>query len=495
MVTQAQIDLLRHQEIPQQKLLINGKFKQGEADNLAIISPIDGAVLTHIANATANDVDEAVMAARKSYESGIWAKQSPAARKKILFRIAELIETQALELAVLGVRDNGTEIGMALRAEPGSAAGTFRYYAEALDKINGEVTPTDEAFLGMVLREPLGVVGAIVPWNFPLMIAAWKIAPALAMGNSVVLKPSEQASLSVLKLGEICLQAGLPEGVLNIVTGKGSVVGNAMAHHHDIDAIGFTGSGRVGASLMQAAAQSNLKRLFLELGGKSPNIIFADTKDLIQAAKVSANGIFRNSGEVCVAGSRLLVEESIAEEFTSELIKIAKNFKIGDPLDVTNDIGAVSNQQQLISDIEFVGNATQEGANLLQGGKRILQETGGFYMQPTIFTDVTAEMTIFKNEVFGPILTITPFKDEAHALTLANDSIFGLASAVWTENLSRAHRMIRHIKAGIVYVNTYGGADNSVPMAAAKQSGNGIDKSLHALTTYSQLKTAWIKLS
>nr|MCH9852593.1 aldehyde dehydrogenase family protein [Alphaproteobacteria bacterium] len=314
MITQAQIDLLRHQEIPQQKLLIDGDYRNGNAEKIAVISPIDGAIISHIASASKSDIDDAVMAARKSYESGIWTKQSPAAKKKILFRIAELIEAQALELAVLGVRDNGTEIGMALRAEPGSAAGTFRYYAEALDKINGEITTTDESFLGMVLREPLGVVGAIVPWNFPLMIAAWKIAPALAMGNSVVLKPSEQASLSVLKLGEICLQAGLPKGVLNIVTGTGSVAGNAMAHHHDIDAIGFTGSGRVGASLMQAAAQSNLKRLFLELGGKSPNIIFADTKDLSQAAKISAAGIFRNSGEVCVAGSRLLVEASIAEE-------------------------------------------------------------------------------------------------------------------------------------------------------------------------------------
>jgi 4-(gamma-glutamylamino)butanal dehydrogenase len=491
---QDKIDALRNLAIAPQALFIDGAWREA-ADGavLDVISPIDGRKLTTVADAGAVDVDRAVKAARAAFENGRWAKAAPAERKRVLFRIAELIEKHALELAVLGVRDNGTEISMALKAEPGSAAGTFRYYAEAVDKVYGEIAPTSGDILGLVHRAPVGVVGAIVPWNFPLMIGAWKIAPALAAGNSVILKPAEAASLTLLRLAELCAEAGLPEGVLNVVTGRGAVTGEAMGLNPDIDVLVFTGSGPVGRRLLEYSARSNLKRVYLELGGKSPNIVFADAPDLERAAKVSAYGIFRNSGQVCVAGSRLLVERSIAEEFSRKVAEIAAAMTVGDPLLFTTEAGAISSEAQLAKNLGFAEQALAEGANLRTGGKRILAQTGGFYMQPTVF-DATPSMTLAREEVFGPILAIIPFDGEEEALRIANATDYGLASAVWTANLSRAHRMVRGIRAGVVHVNTYGGADNTVPLGGVGQSGNGHDKSLHALDKYLDLKTAWIQL-
>ncbi len=491
---QDKIDHLRQQTISPQALFIDGRWQAAaDGQSMAVVSPIDGKPLTTIAAASAIDVDRAVASARKSFEKGVWSKAAPAERKKVLLKIAELIEKYALELAVLGVRDNGTEISMALKAEPGSAAGTFRYYAEAIDKVYGEIAPTAENVLGLIHRAPVGVVAAIVPWNFPMMIGAWKIAPALAAGNSVVLKPAEGASLTLLRLAELCAEAGLPEGVLNVVTGEGRVTGEALGLHLDIDVLAFTGSGPVGRKLLEYSARSNLKRVYLELGGKSPNIVFADAPDLAQAAKVSAYGIFRNSGQVCVAGSRLLVERAIVEEFSEKVAAIAAAMKIGDPLHLATEAGAVSSEIQLQKNLSFAEQALSEGASLRTGGTRILEETGGFYMRPTVF-DVTPSMTLAREEVFGPILSIIPFDTEEDALTIANSSEYGLASAVWTANLSRAHRMVRGIRAGVVHVNTYGGADNTVPLGGVKQSGNGHDKSLHALDKYVDLKTAWIQL-
>jgi gamma-glutamyl-gamma-aminobutyraldehyde dehydrogenase len=491
---QDQIDRLRAIAISEQRLFIGGDWRPARSGaSLDVISPIDGSRLTTIAAADRSDVDAAVSAARKAFENGSWSKAAPAERKKMLLRLAELIERDALQLAVLGVRDNGTEIGMALKAEPGSAAGTFRYYAEAIDKVYGEIAPTPNNVLGLIHREPVGVVAAIVPWNFPMMIGAWKVAPALAAGNSVVLKPAEGASLTLLRLAELAAEAGLPEGVFNVVTGLGAETGEAIGLHNDIDVLAFTGSGGVGRRLLEYSARSNLKRVYLELGGKSPNIVFADAPDLDQAAKVSANGIFRNSGQVCVAGSRLLVERSIHEEFAEKISTIAARMRVGDPLLLSTEAGAVSSEVQLKKDLGFAEQALAEGAALRTGGKRILEETGGFYMQPTVF-DVAPEMTLAKEEVFGPILSIIPFDDEAEALKIANATSYGLASAVWTGNLSRAHRMIRSIKAGVVHVNTYGGADGTVPLGGVKQSGNGHDKSLHAFDKYTDLKTAWIQL-
>jgi 4-(gamma-glutamylamino)butanal dehydrogenase len=404
---QSHIDVLRNAKIAQGRLFVGGQWVDAQNDTrLDSISPLNGTVITQIAEAGAKDVDAAVAAARKSFEGGKWSKAAPAERKRVMLKIADLIDKNALELAVLGVRDNGTEISMALKAEPGSAAGTFRYYAEAIDKIPGEIAPTADNVLGLVHREAVGVVAAIVPWNFPLMIGAWKLAPALAAGNSVVLKPAELASLSLLRLAEICAEAGLPEGVLNVVTGRGSVTGEALALHMDVDVLAFTGSGPVGRRLLQYAAQSNLKRVYLELGGKSPNIVFADATNLDQAAKVSAAGIFRNAGQVCVAGSRLLVEKSIHAAFTDKLAGFAEAMNVGDPLDLKTDSGAVTSLDQLQKDLSHVATALGEGATLRSGGKRILENTGGYFMSPTILTHVKPSMTVAQEEVFGPVLSV-----------------------------------------------------------------------------------------
>ena len=495
MYNQQEIDKIRYNSIPEQKLLIGSKWvkaKQGKIQN--IISPINGEKISEIQVSDEADVDEAVKSSRAIFEKGQWSNMPPAAKKKVMHKIADLIEGSMLELAVLGVRDNGTEINMAYKAEPGSAAGTFRYYAEAIDKVYGEISNTSNDFVGLIQREPVGVVGAIVPWNFPLMIGAWKIAPALAMGNSVVIKPSEAASLSILRLGEICLEAGLPPGTLNIVTGNGRTTGQALARHMDVDVLTFTGSGNTGRQLLEYSAQSNMKKVYQELGGKSPNIIFSDTDNLEEAAKVSAMGIFRNSGEVCVAGSRLLVEDKIHDEFLNLISNFSSKLKIGDPLNIQNDVGAINTESQLQSDMDFVKKAETEGGIVELGGKRVHEATGGFYMEPTIVSSVKKDMDIFQNEVFGPVLTVTSFSNEEEAVQLANGTSFGLASGVWTTNLSRAHRMIKKIKAGTVFVNTYGGSDNTLPLTGVKQSGNGSDKSLHALDKFTDLKSVWMKL-
>jgi gamma-glutamyl-gamma-aminobutyraldehyde dehydrogenase len=494
-MNQNQIDALRNAPVPEQKLLINGIWRPASSGQcMPVISPIDGKPFTSIALASADDVEQAVRAARGSFERGSWSRMAPTERKKIMHRIADRIEAHHAELAVLGVRDNGTEISMAWKAEPGSAAATFRYYAESVDKIQGEIAPTPENTLGLLHKEAVGVVAAVVPWNFPLMIGSWKIAPALAAGNSVVLKPSEDASLSLLRLAQLCLDAGLPEGVLNVITGSGAEAGDALARHMDVDIITFTGSGPVGRRLLMASAESNLKRVYLELGGKSPNIVFDDAPDLNQAAKVSAMGIFRNSGQVCVAGTRILVHRSVHDEFVERLQTLAAGLRVGDPLDVKTEIGAVSSARQLIKNLEAVKTAVDQGARLRAGGNALHPVPGGSYMAPTLFDSVTPKMTLAREEVFGPVLAVLPFDDEADAIRLANDSVYGLAAAVWSSNLSRAHRMVRAIKAGVVHVNTYGGADITVPLGGVKQSGNGYDKSIHALEKYLNLKTAWIQL-
>jgi len=337
---QTTIDQLRSQRVVPFNHLIDGKHTAAsDGAVMQVISPLDGTVLTTVARGTVEDMTAAIGAARCAFNDGRWAGQAPAARKKVLLKWAQLIDCHAQELAVLGVRDNGTEISMALRAEPGSAANTIRYYAEALDKVYGEVAPTAPDVLGLIHKEPVGVVGAIIPWNFPMMIGAWKLGPALAMGNSVVLKPSETASLSLLRMVELAHEAGLPPGVLNIVTGQGSVVGETLGLSMDVDVLVFTGSGATGRRLMQYAAASNMKRVYLELGGKSPNIIFADTPDLDEAATVAAHGIFRNAGQVCVAGSRLLVDARIHDEFVAKVCDVAQAMRVGDPLDLRTAIG------------------------------------------------------------------------------------------------------------------------------------------------------------
>ena len=475
--------------------LIDGEAR-GASDSavMDVISPLDGGVLTTMPRGTRDDAKAAISAARRAFDDGSWSGLAPAERKKIMLKWADLIEKNAVELAVLGVRNNGTEISMALKAEPMSAAGTIRYFAEAIDKLYGEIAPTAPGTLGLIHREAVGVVGAIVPWNFPLMIGAWKLGPALAAGCTVVLKPAETASLTLLRIAELALEAGVPAGVLNVVTGEGAVVGAAIAESMDVDVLVFTGSGATGRHLLEASARSNFKRVYLELGGKSPNVVFADAPNLDEAAKVSAHGIFRNSGQVCVAGSRLLIERSIHDAFVEKLKAHAEAMKVGDPLDPTTSAGAINSQRQLEQNLHFVDEARAAGRRIVTGGERILQETGGFYMAPTIVAGVQPEDALAQHEVFGPVLAVIPFDSEEEAVRIANDTDFGLAAAVWTADLSRAHRMVKAIKAGVVHVNTYGGADVTVPLGGVKQSGNGHDKSLHAFDKFFDIKTAWIKL-
>lgn len=494
MLNQKQIDSYRDKKISPQKLFIDGAWIDGSGDDFEIVSPINGKKFTSIKRATVSDMEMAIKAARMSFDNGSWSNMAPTQRKKVLHKLADLIERDALELTVLGVRDNGTEINMAINAEAGSAAGTFRYYAECIDKVYGEIAPTANDVLGLIYKEPVGVVGAIVPWNFPLMIGAWKIAPALAAGNSIVLKPAETASLSLLKLAELAAEAGVPDGVLNVVTGQGSVVGKAMGLSMEVDVLAFTGSGPTGRRLLEYSSQSNMKRCYLELGGKSPNIIFSDAPSLEQAAKVSAMAIFRNSGQVCVAASRLIIEDSIHDDFIKSVIENAEELQVGNPLDITSDIGAINSETQLISNLQFVDIAKTEGSQIAIGGHQILKNTGGYYMEPTVVTNVKPNSTLFKEEVFGPVLAVSRFKTEEEAVTLANGTEFGLSAGIWTSNLAKAHKMVSKVKAGVVNVNTYGGADVTVPLSGVKQSGNGSDKSLHALDKYINLKTAWIQL-
>jgi gamma-glutamyl-gamma-aminobutyraldehyde dehydrogenase len=492
---QSAIDALRDAPISAGRLFINGRWVDAErGGQIESISPLNGQVLTTLAAAQAAEVDRAVQAARAAFEDGRWSRMAPNARGRILQAIGDKIAAEALPLAVLGVRDNGTEISMALRGEPGSAAATFRYYGELCDKTYGEIAPTAPGALGLVHHEPVGVVGAIVPWNFPLMIAAWKVAAALAAGNSVVLKPAEVASLSLLRLADICAECGLPDGVLNVVTGTGAEAGAALGLHADVDVLAFTGSGGVGRRLMEYSAQSNLKRVYLELGGKSPLVVFADTADLNAAADAAIGAIFRDSGQVCIAASRLIVERSIHAEFRDLLVQKAEAMVLGDPLNLTTQAGAIASSAQMEAILAACVRAQDQGATLVTGGARARDETGGFFITPTIFDDAPTTSDLIQKEIFGPVLAVQTFETEAEAVALANGTDYGLSAGVFTADLSRAHRMIAAIRAGVVHVNTYGGADATVPLGGVGQSGNGHDKSPHALDKFRNLKTAWIKL-
>ncbi len=495
MIDQLRIDALRHTPVPVGRHIIDGQTcASAEGGVLDVISPIDGSILTQIAAGQAGDVDRAVRAARAAFEDTRWSGLAPMVRGRILQRIADAIEAEADALAVLGVRDNGTEISMAIKAEPGSAAGTFRYYGELCGKEYGQIAPTAPGTLGLVHHEPVGVIGTIVPWNFPLMIGAWKIAAALAAGNTVVLKPAEMASLSLLRLVEICHEAGLPDGVLNVVTGTGPDAGASLALHMDVDVLAFTGSGGVGRKLLEYAARSNLKRVYLELGGKSPNVVFTDAGDLDRAATVAAGGIFRNSGQVCVAASRLLVERSIHADFVAAVMEKAAAMRVGDPLDLSTNAGAIVSETQMNSVLTACDKAIAEGAELRMGGTRIAAETGGYYIGPTLFDNAPQSSALVQHEIFGPVLAVQPFDTEDEAVALANGTSYGLSAAVFTRDISRAHRMVSRLRAGVVHVNTYGGSDISVPLAGVGQSGNGHDKSPHALDKFRNLKTAWIQL-
>jgi gamma-glutamyl-gamma-aminobutyraldehyde dehydrogenase/4-guanidinobutyraldehyde dehydrogenase/NAD-dependent aldehyde dehydrogenase len=457
-------------------------------------SPIDGRALGPVARCGAEDVELAVAAARAAFEDGRWASLAPAKRKRILVAFADLMQQHRDELALLETLDMGKPVKYSLAVDLAGAANCIRWYGEAIDKVYGEIAPTAGDSLALITREPVGVVGAIVPWNYPMLMASWKIAPALAAGNSVVLKPSEKSPLTALRLAELALEAGIPPGVFNVLPGYGNEAGSALALHMDVDCIAFTGSTRVGKQIVQMAGQSNLKRAWTELGGKSANIVCADCPDLDAAVAASIGSIFFNQGESCNAPSRLFVEESIRGRFIEKALAMVPDFAPGDPLDANTVMGAIVDETQLATVMKYIGEGKAAGARLLAGGERVRLDSGGYYVAPTIFDNVDAGMSIAREEIFGPVLSVLGFTSLDEAVRQANATPYGLHAAVWTADLSKAIRTSRALRAGTVHVNQYDNDDITVPFGGYKQSGNGRDKSLHAFDKYTELKTTWIQV-
>ena len=457
-------------------------------------SPVDGRVIAQIARGGAGDIDAAVAAARAAFNDRRWAGQPPAQRKRVLIKLAELLLAQRDELALTECLDMGKPLRFARSVDVAGAANCIRWYGEAVDKIYDEIAPTPADSLALITREPLGVVGVIVPWNYPLLMAAWKIAPALAAGNSVVLKPSEKSPLTALRLAELALEAGIPPGVFNVVPGYGPEAGSPLALHMDVDGIAFTGSTRVGKQIHVMAGQSNLKRAWTELGGKSPNIVFADCPNLDRAVEAAVNSVFFNQGESCNAPSRLFVEASIKDAFLDKALALVPRYQPADPLASGTIMGAVVDRTQLDTVLGFIESGQEQGARLLTGGAAVEPVAGGCYVQPTIFDGVSNDMRIAREEIFGPVLSVLSFSDAAEAVRQANDSLYGLQAAVWTRDLNKAHGVARALRAGTVHVNQYNDDDITVPFGGFRQSGIGRDKSLHAFDKYTELKTTWIRI-
>jgi 4-guanidinobutyraldehyde dehydrogenase/NAD-dependent aldehyde dehydrogenase len=477
------------------RAVINGeRVAARDGQTFDCISPVDGRLLTQVARCGQSDIDAAVAAARAAFEDRRWAGKAPAIRKRIMIKFAELIQANGDLLALTESLDMGKPVKYAKGVDVNSAANCVRWYGEAVDKVYDEIAPTPDTALALITREPVGVVGVIVPWNYPMIMAAWKIAPALAAGNSVVLKPSEKSPLTALKLADLALEAGIPAGVFNVVPGYGPEAGSPLALHMDVDCIAFTGSTRVGKQIHVMAGQSNLKRAWTELGGKSPNIVFGDCPDLDKAVEASVGSIFFNQGESCNAPSRLFVEASIKDAFLEKALKLVPQYQPANPLDKNTVMGAIVDQIQLDNVMRYIGLGQSEGAKLLAGGERVAPVAGGCYVQPTIFDGVTNSMTIAREEIFGPVLSVLSFTDAADVVKQANNNIYGLQAAVWTRDINKAHGVARALRAGTVHVNSYDEDDITVPFGGFKQSGVGRDKSLHAFDKYTECKTTWIRI-
>jgi 4-guanidinobutyraldehyde dehydrogenase / NAD-dependent aldehyde dehydrogenase len=459
------------------------------------INPATGKLLARVAAGDAQDIERAVRGARAAFNAGSWSQRPPAERKQVLLSFADAITAHGDELALLETLDMGKPINDSLRVDIPAAARCVRWYAEAIDKVYDQVAPTGPDALALITREPVGVVGAIVPWNYPLLMAAWKFAPVLAAGNSLVLKPSEKSPLTALRVAELAVEAGIPPGVFNVVPGLGQTAGKALALHMDVDCVAFTGSTATGKQVMQYAAQSNLKRVSLECGGKSPNIVLADYPDLERAAKAAAFAIFSNQGEMCSAGSRLLVHESIRDAVLEKVQAVGRRRQPGDPLDPATRLGAIVDETQMQRVLGYIDSGKRDGASVRFGGHRVREDSGGYFVEPTVFDRVEPRMTIAREEIFGPVLSTITFKTVEEAVAIANDVIYGLAAAVWTRDITTALRVSRALRAGTVYVNCYDADDLTVPFGGYKQSGIGRDKSLHALEKYTELKSTWIDLS
>jgi acyl-CoA reductase-like NAD-dependent aldehyde dehydrogenase len=477
----------------QTKAFIGGSFVESvSGKTFDTVSPITGKVIASVAEADKEDVDIAVKSARKAFDSGVWRNMAPARRKAVVLKFADLIEKNTRELAILDVLDMGKPINDALSVDLPATVNTFRWYAEAIDKVYDEICPSDPGRTVLVMREPLGVVACVVPWNFPLMMMAWKVAPALITGNSIILKPAEQSPLSALRIAELAAEAGIPEGVFNVLPGYGPTAGQALGRHPDVDCLAFTGSTEVGKLFMKYSAESNMKSVNLECGGKSPHIIMGDAPDIAKAATAAAWSVFFNQGQACNAGTRLLVEDTIKDEVLDTVIAVGKSARVGDPLDPSTQMGAIVDETQLERILGYVENGKSAGAKLVLGGSRQREESGGYFMSPTVFDRVDNKMTIAQEEIFGPVLSTISFKDVDEALHIANDTIYGLYAAVWTRDITKAFKIVRGVRAGAVNVNTYSGGDITTPFGGFKQSGHGRDKSLHALEKYTALKASCI---
>ena len=477
------------------RAFINGeRVAARDAQTFDCISPVDGRVLAAVARCGEAEIDAAVAAGRAAFEDRRWSGMSPAQRKRVMIKFADQLLAHAEELALTETLDMGKPLKYARSVDVNSAANCIRWYGEAVDKVYDEIAPTAATALALITREPVGVVGVIVPWNYPMIMAAWKIAPALAAGNSVVLKPSEKSPLTALRLAELALAAGIPPGVFNVVTGYGPEAGSPLALHMDVDCIAFTGSTRVGKQIHVMAGQSNLKRAWTELGGKSPNIVFADCPNLDRAVEAAVGSIFFNQGQSCNAPSRLFVEASIKDAFLEKALALVPNYQPGNPLDKATVMGAIVDKSQLDNVLRYIESGKNEGATLLAGGEQALRETGGFYVQPTIFDSVKSSMTIAREEIFGPVLSVLSFTDAADVVRQANQSIYGLQAGVWTSDINKALGVARALHAGTVHVNQYDEDDITVPFGGFKQSGVGRDKSLHAFDKYTEIKTTWIRI-
>jgi aldehyde dehydrogenase (NAD+) len=480
--------------IAQKHLLINNEWRPASGgQTMEVVNPATEEVIAAVASAEPSDIDAAVAAARAAL-AGPWGRLSARERGRLVRKLADRLMEKLDEVARLETLHNGKPITESKNIEVPAAAECFEYYAGWSDKVMGETIPVKGNHLTYTLREPIGVVAAIVPWNFPLLLAAWKVAPALACGNTVILKPASQTPLTALALGEIAVEVGLPPGVLNVITGPGSKVGQAIVEHPGIDKIAFTGDTSTGKSIMRSAADT-LKRITLELGGKSPNIVLADA-DMDAAIRGATIGIFYGKGEVCAAGSRLLVDRTIRNEFIDKLTARVKKMVPGDPLDPKTRFGAIASSKQLETVLQYIASGKREGATLVAGGERADIGTGkGYFIHPTIFADVTPEMTISREEIFGPVLAAIEFADLDEAIARANDTPYGLAAGVWTRDIKKAHYVARKLQAGTVWVNTYNVYDAAAPFGGYKQSGFGREMSAHALEHYTQIKSVWVDLN
>jgi gamma-glutamyl-gamma-aminobutyraldehyde dehydrogenase len=479
------------------RAFINGKFVDAlSGETFVTENPATGKTLARIAQCEAPDVDLAVKAGRKAFESGSWSRLRPADRKKIMLQFADLLEANAGEIALLDCLEAGKPIADCANMDVPDTIHCLRWHAETIDKLYDCVSPTGPENLALILREPVGVVGCVIPWNFPAQMAAWKLGPALATGNSVVLKPAELTSLSALRMAELASEAGLPDGVLNVVPGHGPTAGRAIGVHQDVDMVAFTGSTEVGRHFLNYAAESNLKRIILECGGKSPQVVLADAPDLDNVAQNAVGAAFWNMGENCSCGSRLIVHRKVKDELVSKVAELAKTWKVGDPLDPETRVGAMIEKPHLEKVLGYIQSGKQSGAKLVRGGRRILENTGGYFVEVTLFDEVTNQMKIAREEIFGPVLSVIAVNSEEEAVAIANDTNYGLAASVYTRDLNTAHRVAKAIRAGTVSVNCFSEGDITTPFGGFKESGfGGRDKSVWAHEQYTELKTIWMQLA